>query len=121
MRNPASWARIFFTRRAGFSSRTQILIRRGLSRRKRVMTREGSNVFGILLVLPGVTAFLPFEIHLVLFHVSLEDVVGAHAEHLREADETMKEIEHFDAGVLRVELLVFGPPFPGNAVGQFCD
>jgi len=30
----------------------------------------------------------------------------------------MKEVDDFDAGVLLVEFLVFGPPFPGDGVGE---
>src|SRR5208283_4418340 len=68
-------------------------------------TAFNSNVFGIVLVLGRVAAVLALEIHLVLFDVGGEDVVRAHAEHLREADEEMKQIHHLDAGVLPVEFL----------------
>src|ERR1041384_2356782 len=79
------------------------------------------NVFGVVLVLRVVAAVLTFEVHLVLLHVGVEHVVGAHAEHLRDADEEVKQVHDFDARVLLVELLVFGPPFPRNAVGEFGD
>jgi hypothetical protein len=72
-------------------------------------------------VFGGVAAVLAFEIHFVLFDVGGEDIVGAHAEDLREADEEMKQVHDFDAGVLFVEFLVFGPPFSRDAVGEFGD
>ena len=31
----------------------------------------------------------------------------------------MEQVDHFDAGVLFVDFLVFGPPFPWKAVDQF--
>ena len=75
----------------------------------------------VALILFGVAAVLPLEVDFVLFHVCGEDIVGAHAEHLREADEKMEQVDNLDAGVLLVEFLVLGPPFPRNAVGQFGD
>jgi len=75
-------------------------------------------MFRIVLVLFGVAAVLALEVDGVLFDVGGKDVVGAHAEHLRHADEKMEEVHDLDAGVLLVKLLVFGPPLPGHAVGQ---
>ena len=79
----------------------------------------GSNMFGIVLVLFRVTAVLALEIHRVLFNVGGEDIVRAHAEHLRHADEEMEQVNDLDARVLLVKLLILGPPFPGHAVGEF--
>src|SRR5581483_6062919 len=81
--------------------------------------RRKSNVLRIAVVLFRVTRILPLEIDLVLLHVSIEDVIRAHAQHLGQADEEMKEIDDLHTGVLLVELLVFGPPFPRHAVGEF--
>jgi hypothetical protein len=78
-----------------------------------------SNMFRVVVVFGRVTAVLAFEIHLVLFDVGGEDIVRVHAEDLRHADEKVKQIHDLDAGVLFVEFLIFGPPFPRNAVGQF--
>ena len=75
-------------------------------------------MLGIVLVLDGVTGILALEIDLVLLHVSVEDVIGAHAEDLGEGDQEVEQVDHLDAGVLLVELLVLGPPFPRHAVGQ---
>ena len=74
-----------------------------------------------MLVLNRVTTLLSFEVHLVLFHVSVEHIVGAHSQDLRKADEEVEQIDNFDARVLLIKFLVLGPPFPGNAIGEFRD
>lgn len=75
----------------------------------------------VVLVFLGVTTFLALEIHLVLLDIGVEHVVSAHAENLRKTDEKVKQIHDLDARVLLVELLILGPPFPRDAVGQFGD
>ena len=72
----------------------------------------------VVVVFLGVAGFLTLEVYGVFLHIGGEDVVGAHAEHLRHADEEVEEVHDFDAGVLLVEFLILGPPFPRNAVGQ---
>src|SRR5436190_3173805 len=61
-------------------------------------TGSVSDVLRVMFILGCVTAVLAFEIHLVLFDVSVEDIVGAHAEHLRKADEKVEEVHDFNAG-----------------------
>src|SRR6185312_3570333 len=51
-----------------------------------------SNMFGVVLVLLHIAAVLPLEIHFVLFYIGGKHVVRAHAEHLRHADEKMKQV-----------------------------
>jgi hypothetical protein len=75
-------------------------------------------MLGIVVVFGDVARVLTLEIHFVLFDVGVEDIIRAHAQHLRHADEKMEQVHHFHARVLLVELLVFGPPFPRDAVGQ---
>ncbi|MFM1941822.1 MAG: hypothetical protein RI897_804 [Verrucomicrobiota bacterium] len=77
------------------------------------------DVFGVVMVLFGVAGLLAFEVYRILFDVGLEDIVGAHTEDLGQADEEVEEVDDFDPGVLFIELLVFGPPFPGDAIGEF--
>ncbi len=57
-------------------------------------------------------------IDFVFLHIALVDILGGHAESLGEGDEEVKEVDDFDAGVLFVEFLVFGPPFPGKAIDE---
>ena len=80
---------------------------------------SGLNVARVVLVLLGVAAFLSLEVDLVFLHVGFEDIVGTHAKRLREADEEVEQVDHLDAGILFVELLIFGPPFPRHTVGEF--
>ena len=54
----------------------------------------------------------------VLLHVGLVNIVRRHAERLRDRHEEMEKVHDFDLGVLLVELLVFGPPLPRDAVDQ---
>jgi len=72
-----------------------------------------------MVVLLDVAGLLPPEVDLVLLDVGIEHVIGAHAQHLRHADEKMKQVHHLDAGVLLIELLILGPPFPRHTVGEF--
>jgi len=44
----------------------------------------------IRVVLLGVAGFLPFEVHFILFHISLEDIICAHPENLSQADQEME-------------------------------
>src|ERR1051325_10987815 len=60
---------------------------------------SSSDVPRVLVVFDRVAGFLALEVHLVLFAVGVEHVVRAHAQHLREADQKMKQIDDFDAGV----------------------
>ena len=57
-------------------------------------------------------------IDFVFLHIALVDILGGHAESLGEGDEEVEEVDNFDAGVLLVEFLVFGPPFPGEAIDE---
>lgn len=57
-------------------------------------------------------------IDFVFLHIALVNVFGGHAEGLGEGDEEVKEVDDFDAGVLFIEFLVFGPPFPGEAIDE---
>lgn len=72
----------------------------------------------VVVIFLHVTGLLAFEIHFVLLHVGGVDVIGAHAEDLGHADEEMEKVHNFHTGVLFIELLVFGPPFPRDAVGE---
>ena len=58
-------------------------------------------------------------IDFVFLHIALVDILGSHAEGLGEGDEKVKEVDDFDAGVLLVEFLVFGPPFPRETIDEF--
>jgi large subunit ribosomal protein L17 len=81
----------------------------------------GSNVAAIVLVL-GVVAFvLTGEVDLVFFGVGFVEVGGGHLQDLGDGDEEVQQIDDFHACVLFVELLVFRPPLPGNAIGQLGD
>ncbi len=57
-------------------------------------------------------------IDFVFLHIALVDILGGHPEGLGEGDEEVKEVDDFDASVLLVEFLVFGPPFPGKAIDE---
>ena len=57
-------------------------------------------------------------IDFVFLHIALVDILGGHAESLGEGDEEVKEVDDFNAGVLLVEFLVFGPPFPREAIDE---
>ena len=76
-------------------------------------------MFGVVFVFLRVAAVLPLKLT-VLLHVGFEHIIRAHAQHLCQADEEMNRLP-LHAGVLLVELLVFGPPFPRHAVGEFGD
>ena len=78
-------------------------------------------MFRIGVVFDRVAGFLAFVVHFVFLHVALIDVLGGHAESLGQRDEEVKEIDHFDAGVLFVDLLIFGPPFPRETVDQLSE
>ena len=78
-------------------------------------------MFRIGVVFDRVAGFLAFVVHLVFLHVALIDVLGGHAESLGQRDEKVKEIDHFDAGILFVDLLIFGPPFPRETVDQLSE
>ncbi len=58
-------------------------------------------------------------IDFVFLHIALVNILGGHAESLGEGDEEVKEVDDFDTGILFVEFLVFGPPFPGEAIDEF--
>ena len=66
-----------------------------------------------------VTGGLPVEVDLVLFGVGGVEIFRCHFENLSDGNEKVEKVDDFDAGILFVELLVFGPPFPRNAVGEF--
>jgi len=65
-----------------------------------------------------VAAVLALVVDGVFLHVGLVNILGAHAERLRERDEKVKQVHDFDLGVLLVELLILGPPFPRHGVDQ---
>ena len=71
--------------------------------------------------LTRVAGILPLEIDLVLFHIRVVDVLRRHPENHGGGHEKVKEVHDLHARVLRVELLVLGPPFPRHAVGQLGD
>lgn len=75
----------------------------------------------VVFLFNGVAGVLALVVDGVLFDVGLEDVVGGHAEGLGEGDEEVEEVDDFDFGVLVVEGLVFGPPFPGDAINELGD
>ena len=62
--------------------------------------RDTLNVFAIVLVLGGVARFLAFEIHCVLLHVSIEDVISA--EELVALSEAYKRVAGYDKQSLSV-------------------
>jgi len=68
-----------------------------------------------------VTGSLPVKVDLVFLGVRSVEIFGCHFEHLRNGNQEVEEINHFDAGVLFVEFLVLGPPFPRDAVSQLRD
>lgn len=70
------------------------------------------------MVFDGVTGFLTLVVHLVLFDVAIVNILRGHAHGLRHGNEEVKEVDDFDAGVLFVDLLVFGPPFPRETIDQ---
>ena len=76
-------------------------------------------MFGVVLVLLHIAAVLPLEIHFVLFYIGGKHVVRAHAEHLRHADEKMKQVNDFNTRILLVKFLILRPPFPWDAIGEF--
>jgi len=57
-------------------------------------------------------------IDFVFLHIALVDIFGGHPEGLGEGNEEVEEVDDFNAGVLLVEFLVFGPPFPGEAIDE---
>jgi hypothetical protein len=80
-----------------------------------------SDMLAVVLILGVVTTVLSSEIHLMLLGIGVVEVGGGHFEDLRDGNEEMEQIDDFDPGILLVELLVLGPPFPWDAVGQFSD
>ena len=76
---------------------------------------------GIGVVFDGVAGLLALVVHLVLFDVTVVDVLRGHTEGLGQGNEEVKQVDDLDAGVLFVDLLVFGPPFPGKTVDQLGD
>ena len=57
-------------------------------------------------------------INFVFLHIALVDILGGHAESLGEGDEEVEEVDDFDTGILLVELLIFSPPFPREAIDE---
>ena len=57
-------------------------------------------------------------IDFVFLHIALVDILGGHAESLSKGDEEVEEVDDFNAGILFVEFLVFGPPFPREAIDE---
>ena len=76
---------------------------------------------GIGVVFDGAAGFLTFVVHFVLFDITIVDVLGGHSERLGERDEEVEQVHHLHTGILFVDLLVFGPPFPRKAVDQLGD
>ena len=74
---------------------------------------------GVVVIFDCVTGILALVIDLVFLHVALIDVLGGHAEGLGEGYEEVEEVNDLHAGVLLIDLLVFGPPFPREAIDQF--
>ena len=65
-----------------------------------------------------VTACLPVKVDLVLFGIGSVEIFRRHFQNLGDGNQKMQQVNYLDAGVLFVKLLVLGPPFPRNAVGQ---
>lgn len=80
-----------------------------------------SDVLAVMLVLGVVTTILSSEIHLMLFGIGIVEVSGGHLQDLCYRNKEMKQIDDFDPGILLVELLVLGPPFPRDTVRQLGD
>ena len=57
-------------------------------------------------------------IDFVFLHIALVDILGGHPESLSKGDEEVEEVDDFNAGILLVEFLVFGPPFPREAIDE---
>lgn len=70
------------------------------------------------MVFDRVAGILPLMIHFVLFDVAIVNILCGHAHGLGHGDEEVKEVDDLDAGVLLVDLLVFGPPFPRETIDQ---
>lgn len=67
----------------------------------------------------GVTGFLAGVIDLILFQVSVIDIVSSHAEGLGKGYQEMEEVDDFDASILFIKFLIFRPPFPRDTVDEF--
>ncbi len=80
-----------------------------------------SDVLAVVLVFGAVAAVLTGEIDLVLFGIGIVEIGRGHLEDLGDGDEEVKEIDDLDPGILFVELLVLGPPFPRDAIRQLGD
>ena len=57
-------------------------------------------------------------INFVFLYIALVNILGCHAESLSKGDEEVEEVDDFDTSVLFVEFLVFGPPFPREAIDE---
>ena len=68
-----------------------------------------------------VTGGLPVEVDLVLFGVGGVEIFRCHFENLSDGNEKVEKVDDFDAGILFVELLVFGPPFPWDTIREFSN
>ena len=76
------------------------------------------DVFGVGVVFDRVAGILAFMIHFVLFDVAIVNILRGHAHGLGHGNEEVKEVDDLDAGVLLVDLLVFGPPLPRETIDQ---
>jgi len=74
---------------------------------------------GVGLVPFHVARVLALEVHLVLLHLGLKDILGAHAQSLGKADQEMEEVDHLNPGALLVEFLLLRPPLPRHGTNEF--
>src|ERR1035437_522449 len=79
------------------------------------------NVLAVVFVFGVVAAVLPGKVDLVFLCVSVVKVGRSHLQNLGGRDEKVQQVDDLDTSVLFVKLLVFGPPFPRDAVGEFGD
>ena len=80
-----------------------------------------SDVLAVVLVFGVVTAVLSGEIHLMFLGIGIVEVGRGHLQDLRNGNEEVEQIDDFNTGILFIELLVLGPPFPRHTVRQFGD
>ena len=57
----------------------------------------------------------------MFFGVGSVEILRCHFEDLGNGNKEVEEVNDFDAGVLFVEFLILGPPFPRHAVGEFSN
>ena len=58
-------------------------------------------------------------IDLILFRISCVYILWGHTEDLRQRDQKVKQVDHFDLGILLVKLLILRPPLPWHRINEF--